>query len=237
VHQAEGLSIDEATGLATYRGAPVCLLAASEHYGAVINRAFDYRAYLDQMAQEGLRLTRLFVLFRELQTDRNPYSPCKPESTEYVAPYLRTGPGLARDGLPKYDLSRWNPEFFARLHGVLGIAMQHGIIVELTLLSNVYSDNVWALSPLHADNNSSDLGDTPWHDYMSMRNPALFDEQQRFVRKVLEEVAPYDNLIIEICNEPLGNFTAPDGKRLGPEPSEVDDWRQHHDGRGATTAS
>src|SRR5262249_31092349 len=150
-------SVDKGSGTASYRGQPVCLLAASEHYGAVINRAFDYPAYLDQMALEGVRLTRLFVLFRELQTDRNPHSTCKPESTEYVAPYLRTGPGMALDALPKYDLEQWNPEFFARLHGFLGMAMQRGIIVELTLLSNVYSETVWALSPLHADNNINSI--------------------------------------------------------------------------------
>jgi hypothetical protein len=219
-----GLNVDKTTGAASYHGRPVCLLAASEHYGGVINRRFDYREYLDQMAKEGLRLTRLFVLFRELQTGQNPYSPCKPESTDYVAPYLRTGPGTALDGLPKYDLEQWNPEFFARLHGFLGMAMEKGIIVELTLLSNVYNETVWALSPLHGENNINSMGKTPWHDYMSMRDTALFNEQQRFVKKVLEEVEPYDNLIIEICNEPIGNFSE-DGARVGPEPAEVDAWQ------------
>ncbi len=176
-----GLYVDKISGTAFYHGRPVCLLAASEHYGAVINRNFDYVAYLDQMAIEGLRFSRLFVLFRELQTNRNPYSPCKPESTDYVAPYVRTGPGVALDGLPKYDLEQWDPEFFARLHGFLGMAREKGVIVELTLLSNVYSETVWALSPLHGDNNINSLGTTPWHDYMSTRNPALFKEQQRFV--------------------------------------------------------
>jgi hypothetical protein len=224
VSSDRGLHVDKVTGTAFYHGRPVCLLAASEHYGSVINRAFDYRAYLDQMAVEGLHLSRLFVLFRELQTDRNPYSPCKPESTDYVAPYRRTGPGLALDGLPKYDLEQWNPEFFARLHGFLAMAMSRGIVVELTLLSNVYSETVWALSPLHGDNNVNSTGTTPWHDYLSTRNGALFKEQQRFVKKILAEVEPYDNLIIEICNEPIGNFSD-EGARLGPEPSEVDAWQ------------
>ncbi len=219
-----GLHIDKSTGTAFYRGVPVCLLAASEHYGAVINRAFDYPAYLDQMAVEGLHLTRLFVLFRELQTNRNPYSPCKPESTDYVAPYLRTGPGLALDGLPKYNLEQWNPEFFSRLHGFLTMAMDRRIIVELTLLSNVYSETVWALSPLHGDNNVNSSGTVPWYDYLSTRNGALFEQQQRFVTKILEEVEAYDNLIIEICNEPTGNFSI-DGQVVGPDTSAVDHWQ------------
>ena len=220
-----GVYIEKSTGTAYYRGRPVCLLAASEHYGGVINRTFDYNAYLDQMAAEGLHFTRLFVLFRELQTSRNPYSTCKPESTDYVAPYARTGPGLALDGLPKYDLEQWDPEFFDRLHGFLGRAMRRGIVVELTLLSNVYSEAVWALSPLHGDNNVNSLSKVAWYDYMSTWDGGLFNQQVRFVTKVMQEIAPYDNLIIEICNEPIGNFSE-DGSRLGPEPSEVDSWQR-----------
>jgi hypothetical protein len=37
-------------------------------------------------------------------------------------------------------------------------------------------------------------------------------------------VEPYDNLIIEICNEPLGNYVK-DAARLGPEPGDVDAWQ------------
>ncbi len=218
------LRIDAESGAAFYHGRPVCLLAASEHYGAVINARFDYRPYLDQMSLEGLRLTRTFALFRELQTDRNPYSTCKPESTDFVAPYRRTGPGIARDGLARYDLEQWNPWYFARLHDFLSKAMEREIIVELTLLSNTYSETVWALSPLHGDNNVNSVGATPWHDYLSTRNAALWHQQQRFVRKILEEIEPYDNIVIEICNEPIGNFTE-DGTVLGPTPAEVDEWQ------------
>lgn len=238
-----GLAITPETGVATYRGRPVCLLAASEHYGAVINRQFDYRTYLDQMASEGLRFTRTFALFRELQTDRNPFSTCKPESTDFVAPYRRTGPGLAGDALPRYGLDLWNPEYFARLHGFLGAAQQHRVIVELTLLSNTYSETVWALSPLNPANNLSGLGPIPWHDYTSMRHTDLITHQERFVTKVLAEIEPYDNVLIEICNEPIGNFRI-DGERVGPDQAEVDAWQHHlidivrrHDPRRPIAAS
>ncbi len=52
----------------------------------MLNRAFDFSSYLDQMMLEGSRLTRLFVLSRELQTAMNPYSTGKPETIDYVAP-------------------------------------------------------------------------------------------------------------------------------------------------------
>ena len=205
-----------------FRGKPLALLTATEHYGAVINRPFKFERYLADAAEKKITLTRLFVLFRELQSDRNPYSTCKPESPDYVAPFLRTGPGIALDGQPKYDLDRWNPEFFERLHRFLGLASEYGIIVEVTLLSNTYHDMVWALNPLNSANNINGMPEIAWPDYISLRHPKLFERQSAHVRKIVEETCRYDNIIYEICNEPGGK--AP-GKADNPSPEEVDEWQ------------
>ena len=111
-----------------YKGRPLVLITATEHYGAVINRNFDYVAYLDDAAEKRQTLSRCFLLFRELQVfdpatqvkPINPHSPCKPLPGEYVAPFVRSGPGFATDGYPKFDLDRWNPEYFERLRGFSG---------------------------------------------------------------------------------------------------------------------
>lgn len=121
-----------------FRGAPMVFLTATEHYGSVMNRPFRYERYLADAAAKGITYTRLFLLFRELQSAQNPYSTCKPESPDYIAPFLRTGPGKALDGEFKYDLNQWNPEFFSRLEKFLDLASHYGIVVELTLLSNTY---------------------------------------------------------------------------------------------------
>ncbi|MGH3847821.1 MAG: hypothetical protein ACRDS0_41385, partial [Pseudonocardiaceae bacterium] len=76
------------TILARY-GRPRILRTATEHYGALLNRPFDYTKYLPMLARSGSNLTRTFVLFRELQTANNPYSTCKPASIDYIAPYPR----------------------------------------------------------------------------------------------------------------------------------------------------
>ena len=136
-----------------FRGKPLVLVTATEHYGSVMNRPFDFEKYLADAADKRITLTRLFVLFRELQTHKNPYSPCKPESPDYIAPFSRTGPETALDGQPRYDLDQWNPEFFERLHRFLSLASDYGIIVEVTLFSNTYSPEVWALNPLRQENN------------------------------------------------------------------------------------
>src|SRR5260370_40314283 len=85
-----------------FRGKPLALLTATEHYGAVINRPFRFERYLADAAGKRTTLTRPFLLFRELQNHCNPYSTCKPESPDFIAPFLRTGPGPPRHGQPKY---------------------------------------------------------------------------------------------------------------------------------------
>ena len=189
-----------------FRGKPLVLLTATEHYGSVVNRPFDFRKYLADAADKRITFTRTFVLFRELQSARNPYSPMKPESTDYIAPYLRTGPGKALDGEPVYDLDEWNPEFFERLDNFLSQASDRGVVVELTLFSNTYGDSIWALNPLRAANNNQGVGDVAWQDYVSLRNRDLVDRQLALARKVVRETYRYDNLYYEICNEPGGGW-------------------------------
>ncbi|HWB98240.1 MAG TPA: hypothetical protein VG672_16120, partial [Bryobacteraceae bacterium] len=57
-----------------FRGKPLVLVTATEHYGCVINRPFNYRKYLEDASRQKMTLTRTFLLFRELQSARNPAS-------------------------------------------------------------------------------------------------------------------------------------------------------------------
>ena len=188
-----------------FRGKPLVLITASEHYGSVMNRPFDFEKYLDDAAEHKMTLTRTFLLFRELQGPRNPSSPCKPESPDYIAPFPRTGPGKALDGEPIYDLDQWNPEYFQRLHRFLEAASRRGIIVELTLFSNTYADNIWELNPFRAENNKQKLEKITWQDYLSLKNPELLRRQKDYARKIIQETSQFDNVYYEIANEPGGD--------------------------------
>ncbi len=205
-----------------FRGKPLVLVTATEHYGAVMNRPFRFERYLEDASEKRMTLTRLFALFREQQSPINPYSTCKPESPDFVAPFARTGPGVGLDGQPKYDLDRWNPEYFERLHNFMKLASDYGIVVELVLLSNTYVDSVWTLNPLHAKNNVNDLDEVKWSDYISVRHPKILERQLAHVRKIVQETNHYDNLFYEICNEPGGGFQR-DASR--PSPADVDVWQ------------
>ena len=43
-----------------FRGKPLVLISASEHYGSVINRPFDFEKYLDDAAARRMTMTRTF---------------------------------------------------------------------------------------------------------------------------------------------------------------------------------
>lgn len=205
-----------------FRGRPRVLLTATEHYGAVMNRPFRFERYLVDAAAKGMTLTRLFVLFRELQSHCNPYSTCKPESPDYIAPFLRTGPGRALDGEPKFDLDRPNPEFFERLHRFLSLASDHGIVVEVVLLSNTYEERIWALNPLNSANNVNGLQPIAWPTCMTLRHADLVARQLAHVRRIVEEVNAYDNVFFELCNEPGGGLPG----EGSPSVEEVNDWQR-----------
>ena len=194
-------------------------MTASEHYGSVMNRPFDFEKYLDDAVAHKMTMTRTFLLFRELQSARNPSSPCKPDSPDYIAPFPRTGPGAALDGEPIYDLDQWNPEYFRRLKQFLTAAAKRHIIVELTILSNTYGDAVWALNPFRAENNKQQVGRIGWQEYTSLRDPELVRRQIEFARKVVRETSEFDNIYYEICNEPGGAI--PDH----PSSADVDAWQ------------
>jgi len=202
-----------------FRGKPLALITATEHYGSVVNSLFDFERYLQDAADKKQTLTRLFLLFRELQNQRNPYSPLKVESPDFLTPYLRTGPGKGLDGEPKFDLDQWNPVYFSRLHRFLARASELGIVVEVTLFSNTYASQIWALNPLRSENNINGLKALEWPEYNTLKDPELFKRQAAFVRKVIQEINHYDNIYYEICNEPGGGV-----KGFGPA-SDVDSWQ------------
>jgi hypothetical protein len=207
-----------------FRGKPLVLIAASEHYGSVINRPFDFEKYLADHAEKRQTMTRTFLLYRELQSAKNPWSPCKPETPDYIAPWVRIDARAgtaseALDGLGKYDLDKWNPEFFDRLHRFLGRASELGVIVELTLFSNSYNEKIFELNPLNPLNNVQNAGPPHWAQYLTLKDPQLTERQLAFARKIVQETSKYDNVYYEICNEPGGDW--PPESTL----AEVDAWQ------------
>lgn len=187
-----------------FRGKPTVLVGSTEHYGSVLNLDFNYRTYLDELKRDGLNLTRAFTgTYRETPGSFGiTGNTLAPAGSRFCAPWARSGaPGYA-DGGSKFDLTKWDEAYFARLKDFIREAGKRGIVVELSLFSPMYDDSMWAVCPMNSRNNVNGIGAVGPHDPFTMRDTALQDVQDAFVRKVVTELREYDNLYYEICNEP-----------------------------------
>lgn len=189
-----------------FRGRPTVLLTSGEHYGAVINLDFDYRAYLDSLRDRGFNLTRLFsgaYVEREESIHWMGYrNTLAPRPKRFLAPWARSSqPGYAVGGM-KFDLDQWDGDYFARLKDFVAEAGKRGIVVEFVFFSQMYNEQNWSASPLNAANNVNDVGAIPWERFTTLQDAALFERQAALVRKVAHELNDFDNVYYEICNEP-----------------------------------
>ncbi|MBE2215398.1 MAG: hypothetical protein IAE82_16105 [Opitutaceae bacterium] len=185
-----------------FREKPTVLLSVGEHYASLINRDFDFRLYHESLAEAGLNQTRVFSgSFRgPLGQAEDLISPRWPEN--FVPPWAWTDEPGGYDGR-KFDLDRWNPEYFARLEEVLRSASAHGVVVELVLFCTLYDERCWHLNPLNAANNMQCEGvlDSP-AEFLTLRHPSIVARQKDLVRRLVAACREFDNVYFEVANEP-----------------------------------
>lgn len=188
-----------------YEGKTIALITDGEHYGSVINAAFDWKTYLATLQADGLNFTRIFggsyveVPGTSFGIKHNTLAP---ESGKLILPWARSSePGYAGGG-NKFDLDKWDPEYFQRLHAFLSEAQRRGIVVEVSLFSSQYGDAQWKVSPLNAANNVNRADEVGWKRINTLENDNLLAVQERYVRKLVREVNAYPNVFFEIQNEP-----------------------------------
>ena len=197
-----------------FRGKTVAFITSGEHYGAVLNADFDYHRYLTTLMADGLNYTRLFggsyveVPGKSFGIARNDLAPAP---SRFIAPWSRSDmPGYAGGG-NKFDLDRWDAEYFKRFHDFLANASERGIVVEITFFSSHYGDPQWDLSPFHPVNNVNGTEVADWRKLHTMENGNVLALQERYVRKLVHEANGYDNVIFEIQNEPWSDRPASAG--------------------------
>jgi hypothetical protein len=188
-----------------FRGKAVALVSSGEHYGAVMNRDFDYRRYLDTLQAEGLNYTRLFggsyvevpaKSFGILHND------LAPEPGRFLAPWARSDTLGYAGGGNKFDLEKWDTEFFARYRDFLSEASKRGIVVEVTLFSAHYAEAQWQMSALNSANNINGTDAIDWKKLNTLENGNILTHQEKYARKLVREANAFDNVIFEIQNEP-----------------------------------
>lgn len=184
---------------------PTVLITSGEHYGSVLNLDFDYHKYLDTLATEGMMLTRTFSgTYCEPDGAFNiAHNTLAPAAGKFICPWARSDqPGYANGG-NKFDLTRWDDAYFARLKDFIGYAQKKGVVVEFTLFCPMYEDKQWNLSPMNAKNNVNGIGNIGRNDVHTLnKNGGLLTIQDALTDKLVTELNPFDNVMFEICNEP-----------------------------------
>jgi hypothetical protein len=213
-----------------FRDKPTILITSGEHYGAVLNRNFDYVPYLNELQARGLNLTRTFAgTYREVPgsfgiTDNT----LAPETKNFLCPWPRTETAGALDGGTKFDLEKFDSAYFERLRDFVGQASKRGIVVELSLFCAIYDDKLWNVNPMKADNNVQSIGKGGRLEVFTLKDAKLQAVQEALVRKIVAELKDCDNLYYEICNEPyFGGVTKEWNDRLAAIIAEAEKELPH----------
>jgi len=171
--------------------------------------AFDYDAFLERLARYPHNFFRLWtweLTHWDTGANRDPNA-----QKHFVAPlpYARTGPGRALDGLPKFDLERFDSEYFERLHLRIQAARDRGFYVAVMLFEGwglQRLKSAWPNHPFHPDNNVNGIdgdrdGDGVGVEVHELGNSRVTAIQEAYVRRVIDTVNTYDNVLYEISNE------------------------------------
>ncbi len=150
--------------------------------------------FLDWIAGYGHNFTRLWAF----ENDGFVFKDVSP------LPYIRSGPGLASDGKPKYDLHQFNQDYFNRLRSKVSAAKDRGIYVSVVLFG--HSGNLEGPTFFKKENNINGIDGDPNGDKYAIETRTLqlrdvTNLQDAYVKKVVETVNSFDNVLYEIACE------------------------------------
>ncbi len=188
-----------------YKGKPTILITSGEHYGAVLNPDFDFVSYLKELKRNGLNLTRTMsgAYFEPSGAFNIQQNTLGPDPQKFTCPFARSNVENTFEKGAKFNLDTWNPDYFLRLKAFMKEAEKQDVIVELALFCPFYEDAQWMLSPFNSINNINGIGNITRNDpYNLDKNGDLLAVQEKMVRKIVDELRDFPNLIYEICNEP-----------------------------------
>jgi hypothetical protein len=164
---------------------------------------FNWSGYLDMMEQHNHNFMRLWTW------EQAAWAPWTPEKILYEpVAYLRTGPGTAGDGAPKFDLTRFNPAFFDRMRARITECRDRGIYVSVMLFQGFsvkrarHCGDPWPAHPYNRQNNVSGFdGEKKGDSVVDLASPAVRQMHAAYLRKIVDTVNDLDNVLYEVINE------------------------------------
>lgn len=162
---------------------------------------FDYDRFLDFAASHDHNFFRLWTWEQPHSWNNNTDG----EKRWFEPfPWLRTGPALANDGKPAFDLAQLDDAYFERLRERVELADARGFYVSVMLfdgwdLANAYNPDDGGF-PYGAGNNVNGIAiDGPGSQ--SLLDEQVTAIQEAYVRRVIDTVNEFDNVLYEIANE------------------------------------
>lgn len=138
----------------------------------------------------------------------------------YEQPWARSGKGTAWDGLSKYDLTQFNPWYFARLKRFAELAQRKGrvLVQQMYFQHNILEAGAhWADFPWRPANCLQETGfpEPPEYvggkrvfmarDFYDVTHPLRRELHRKFIRHCLDELGDCPNVIFQTGEE----FTGP----------------------------
>lgn len=170
--------------------------------------AFDYEAYLRLLVRLDHNFMRMWRWEAPKWTDRQWSDRLPGPLAQYCQPHPweRSGPGVARDGKPKFDLTRFHQPYFDRLRSRVAAAGANGIYVSVMLFEGwaVQFVDAWTYHPFNAGNNVNGVGGEGLSYYKLPAGEAgrrVLALQEAYIRKVVDTVNDLDNVLYEVVNE------------------------------------
>ena len=136
----------------------------------------------------------------------------------YEQPFARSGQGTAWDGMSRYDLTRYNPWYFARLREFAAEARQQGVVLinEMYFQHNILESAAhWVDSPWRTTNNinATDFVEPPPFTGDTIKMAAAFYDlahpvrralHRAYIRQCLANLAEETNVIHTLSAENSG---------------------------------
>jgi len=175
----------------------------------------DYRWYLDFLDAHHHNFFRLW------RWESPKWNDDEPLGVKHARPHpwLRAGPGMAKDEKPMFDLSKFDPEYFDRMRSRIIAARDRGMYVSVMLFEGWETQfvNAWTYHPYGAGNNVNGIDadtdrDGKGREYYTLQNNPMGKRvlafQEAYLRKVVDTVNDLDNVLYEVCNEAGAYSTA-----------------------------
>lgn len=193
-------------------GAKAIYLAGHQWFNDLQHAAWDFPVqvdwdhYLDFLEERKLNYLRSWIIWSVGDPTSGRPAP--------LMPFKRTGPDNALDGKPKFDLHQFDPDFFELLREQVAKAQRRRVYVSVMLFEvygfmdrqRSYPKSFWAGNVWHGPNNINAIdvdenGNGHGLEFFFTSREEVLQLQRAYVKRVIDAVSEYDNVLFEIANE------------------------------------